>query len=141
VTQQPLANAQLEVVTAIGINGAGDLLVTEYRVLRAGQAGGTYYQPQERALKTTQATVLLAQEAEFKKVTVDEARGRIRKGTPVVVMYRRDERPSPHPSSELLKDMGSPMPDSEAVQQALSRLVRPGTLVFILPASASVPQP
>ena len=45
------------------------------------------------------------------------------------------------PSSELLQDLGSPMPDSEAVRQTLSRLLRPGTLVFVLPASESIPQP
>src|SRR5262249_17837668 len=52
VAQNPLAGAKVEVVTATGINPAGDLLVTDYSVLQAGKAGGTYYQPQERALKT-----------------------------------------------------------------------------------------
>jgi hypothetical protein len=139
--QFPLANAQLEVVAAIGINDAGDLLVTEFRVLRAGQAGGTYYYPQDRTLKTEHATVLLAQETGLKKLTVDEARGLIRKAMPVVMTYRRDERTSPHQFSELLQDMGSPMSDSEAVGQTLSRLLRPGTLIFDFPASESIPPP
>src|SRR5262249_34374526 len=87
VAQNPLGNVQMEAITATGINDAGDLLVTEYRVLRSGQAGATYFQPQDRRLKTKQATVLLAHESGLKKVTMDEARGLIRKATPVVVLY------------------------------------------------------
>jgi hypothetical protein len=141
VAQNPQANVQVEFLTATGINGAGDLLVTEYRVLQAGQAGATYYHPQDRRLKTRQATVLLAQEAGLKKVTLDEARGLIGKATPVVVTYRPEQRQPASRFSELLRDAGPPLPDSEAVQQTLSRLLRPGTLVFILPASESIPQP
>jgi hypothetical protein len=141
VAQNPLANLQVEFLTALGINDAGDLRVIEYRVLRAGQAGATYYEPQDRTLKTKQATVFLAQEVGLKKVTVDEARGLIRKATPVVVTYRRDRQPSPQRSSEFLQDGGPPTPDSEAAQQTLARLLRPGTLVFVLPKSESIPQP
>jgi hypothetical protein len=141
VAQNPLANVRMEFLTATGINGTGDLLVTEYRVLQAGQAGATYYQPQERKLKTRQATILLAQEAGLKKVTVDEARALIRKATPVAVTYRPEQRQPPPRFSELLQDVGSLPPDSEAVQQTLSRLLRPGTLVFILPTSEGLPQP
>jgi hypothetical protein len=141
VAPNPMANVQVEFLTATRINDAGDILVTEYRVLRAGNAGGTYYQPQDRTLKTRHATVLLAQEAGLKKVTVTEARRLIGSDTPVVVAYRRDQGPSPHRFSELLQDVGSPMPDSEAVQRTLARLLRPGTLVFVLPTSESIPQP
>jgi hypothetical protein len=141
MAQNPFGNVQVELLTATGINDTGDLLVTEYRVLKAGQAGATYYQPQERKLKTKQATILLAQEAGLKKVTVDEARGLIRKGAPVAVTYRPEQRQAGHRFSELVQDMGPPPPDSEAVQQTLSRLLRPGTLVFILPASEGIIQP
>src|SRR5262245_19663434 len=92
VAQNPLANVQIEFLTASGFNATGDLLVTEYRVLQAGKTGATYYQPQDRTLNTKQATVLLMQEAGLKKVTVDEARGLIRKATLVAVTYRPDQR-------------------------------------------------
>lgn len=141
VAENPLANARVEFVTATGINDAGDLLVTEFTVLRAGRAGATYFQPENRSLKTNQATVLLVQETGLKKVTVDEARGLMRPSTPVVVAYRPDDQPSPHQSHELWKDMGTPMPDSEAVRQTLARLLRPGTLVFVLSARENLPQP
>jgi len=59
----------------------------------------------------------------------------------VVVTYRHDDRPSPLQLYELWKDMGSPVPDSAAVSQTFARLLRPGTLVFILSARENVPEP
>jgi hypothetical protein len=141
VAQDPLANAQVDLVAATGINDAGDLLVTEFTALRAGRAGATYFQPENRSLKTRQATVLLVQDTGCKEVTVDEARRLIRPSTPVAVTYRDDDRPRPPQLHELWKEMGPPAPDSEAVGQTFSRLLRPGTLVFILSARENVPVP
>jgi hypothetical protein len=141
VGQNPLANTELELVSATGINDAGDLLVTEFTVLRAGRAGTTYFEPLNRSLKTNQATVLVVQETGLKKITLDEARGLIRESTPVAVAYRHDDRPPPHQFHELWKDTGPPAPDSDAVGQTFSRTLRPGTLVFILSARENVPQP
>jgi hypothetical protein len=141
VIQNPLANAQVEVVAAGRINDAGDLLVTRFRVLRAGKAGVTYFQPEKQSLKTKQATVFLVQETGLKKVAVAEARRLIREATPLVVAYRQDERPAPSPSHQLWKDVGSPMPDSDDVRHTLARVLRPGTLVFVLSARENVPQP
>jgi len=141
VAQRPVANAQVEIVAATGINDAGDLLVTEFTVLRAGRVGATYLRPVNRSLKTKQAIVLVVQETGWKKTTVDEARRLIHEPTPVVVAYRHDDRPSLYQSHRLWKEMGSPTPDSEAVSRTLSRILRPGTLLFILSASENVPQP
>ena len=139
--QNPLANARVELVTATGINAGGDLLVSEFTVLQAGRAGATYFRPENRSLSTRQATVLLVQETGLKKVTVNEARRLIREATPVVVTYRTDDRAAPQQVHELWKDVGSPLPDSEAVGQTFARLLRPGTLVFVLSASANAPRP
>lgn len=139
--QKPLANAQVEFVTATGINEAGDLLVTEYAQLRVGQVGPTYYQPEPRTRKTKQATAFLVQENTLKKVGLDEARGLIRGPTPVVIAYRPDDRPEPQQLYQLWKEIGSPAPDSEAVAQTLSKLLRPGSLVFVLSARENVPVP
>jgi hypothetical protein len=139
VVQKPLANAQVELVAATGINDAGDLLVTRFTVLRAGRAGATYFQPDKQLLRTRQATVLLVQETGLKKVTLEEARRLVRKAPPVVVTYRQDDRPSPPPSHELWKDLGSPLPDSEAVGLTFARVLRPGTLVFVLSARERSP--
>jgi len=51
VAHNPLANARVELVAATGINDAGDLIVTEYTVLRAGRAGATFFEPVSRSLK------------------------------------------------------------------------------------------
>jgi hypothetical protein len=141
VREDPLANAKVEFVVAGGINDAGDLLVTEFTVLRAGQAGTAYFQPANRSLKTKESIILLAQETGLKRITVDEARGLIRESAPVVVTYRHDNHPSPHQLHELWKDVGSPTPDSHAVSQTLSRILRPGTLVFVLSPRENVPLP
>jgi len=141
VAQEPLANAQAELVAAAGINDAGDLLVTEFTVLRAGRVGATYLQPVSRSLKTKQAIVLVVQQTGWKKITVDDARRLIHEQTPVVVAYRHDDRPSQHQLHRLWKEMGSPTPDSEAVSRTFSQILRPGTLVFVLSASENAPQP
>jgi hypothetical protein len=132
VTKAPLANVRVEFVLATGINGNGDLLVTEYTVLRVGQVGATFFQPEERCLKTKQATVLLVQETGRKKVTVDEARRLIREATPVVVAYRHDERPAVPQPDTLRQGLGPARPGSEAVARTFARALRPGTLVFVL---------
>jgi hypothetical protein len=141
VTQNPLANARIEFVTATGINDAGELLVTEYTVLRAGRAGATYYQPNQRSLSTKQATVFVVQEAGLKPLSVADARPLIRNAAPVAVTYRPDDRPAPPPMHQLWKELGPPMPDGEAVRQTFARVLRPGTLVFVLSARENIPQP
>jgi len=135
------ANTELELVTATGIDDTGDLRVTEFTELRAGQKGTTYYRPENRSLHTRQATVLLVQETGSKNVTVAEARGLIREATPVAVTYRHDDRAEPQQLHELWKEIGPPTPDSDAIRQTLSRSLRPGTLVFILSARENVPVP
>jgi hypothetical protein len=137
----PLANAKVELIEATGISETGDLSVTEYTVLQAGRVGTTYFQPQNRSLKTKQATVFVVQDTGLKKITIGDARGLIRKPMPVMVAYRQDNRPSPNQPHELWKEMGPPVPDNEAVGQTFSQILRPGTLIFVLSASENVPQP
>jgi hypothetical protein len=139
--EKPLADARVELVEAEGINDAGELLVTEFRVLRSGQTGKNYFEPWRRSLKTQRATVLLMQESGLKSISVDDARGLIRRSMPVVVAYRDDTRPETHQPHELWKDTGSPLPDSGEVGDTFSRLLRPGTLVFVLSASENATRP
>lgn len=121
VVEDPLANASVELVAAEGINGSGDLLVTEFTQikfsypvtqLQAGRARATYFQPQRRSLKTKGATVLVVQKTGCKRISLDEARGLIRNTVPVVITYRQD--------------------DGEVVGRMFSRILQPGTLVFLL---------
>jgi len=141
VAQKPLANAQVDLVVATGIDAAGDLLVTEFSMLQAGRAGAAYFEPMDWSRKTKQATVLLVQEAGCKQVTLAEARRQIREPTLVAIAYRHDDRREWQQLHRLWKDIGPPTPDSEAVWQTFSQILRPGTLVFILSARENVLQP
>jgi hypothetical protein len=139
VVRDPLANVQVELVTASGIDRAGRLLVTEYTLFRVGQGGTTYFQPEKRSLIAKKATVFLIHDTGWEKITLDQARRQMQKATPVVVAYLRDEPPSrPPPDTDvyglptLRKGMGPARPDSEAVARTFARTLRPGTLVFIL---------
>ena len=141
VVDAALANAAVEFVAATGLNDAGDLLVTRFNRLRAGQAGETFLEPHEDKLKTRQAKILRVEEAGLKEITVDEARRLIRGSTPVAVAWRHEERPAGDQLYKLWKGTGEPAPDSGAVLRTLARTLRPGTLVFILSASENVPVP
>lgn len=132
----PLANVKIEFVAAIGMNDAGDLLVTDFLVHRAGQSEATDLALARRPLSTKQAAMFLTQESGLKKVSVDEARRLIHDPTPIVVAYRPNDRPSPLPSSGLWKET-----DSKAVGRTISRVLRPGTLVFVVPERARVIPP
>jgi len=141
VAQDPLGNAQVELVAAAGINDARDLIVTEFNVLRAARSGTTYFKPEHRSLKIKQATILLIQEAGWKKVTIAEARDMMHESTPVVVTYRDHDCPSLHQFHRLWNEAGPPSPDSEPVWRMFSQILRPGALVFVLSARENVPQP
>jgi len=141
VAQDPLGNAQVELVEAAGIDDAQDLVVTEFNVLRAARSGTTYYKPEQRSLRIKQATILLIQEAGWKKVTIAKAREMLHESTPVVVTYRDQDRPSPHQLHGLWNEAGPPPPDSEPVWRMFSQILRPGTLVFVLSARENALQP
>jgi hypothetical protein len=139
--KNPLANSQFELVTATGMDEAGNLIVTEFSVLQAGHADRAYYQPERRARSTKEATIFLVQENGSTELTVDEARRRIREPVPVAIAYRQEDQAQAQQLHQLWKNVGAAAPDSEAVRRTLSRVLRPGTLVFILAASERIPQP
>jgi hypothetical protein len=140
VATRPLVNAEVELVAATGITDAGELLVTQFAELRAGRTGDIYFRPVDRSLQTGQATIFQAQRAGLKKLSVDQARRLIQKPTPVVIAYRQIHV-SAYQSHELWTELGQPTPDSEAARQTFARIVRPGTLVFILPGRENIPVP
>ncbi|MBS0267130.1 MAG: hypothetical protein JSS02_34710 [Planctomycetes bacterium] len=141
VTEKPLANGQLELVAAAGINDADSLLVTRYSVLRAGGIGASFYRAQKQTLSLKQATVLLVQDADAKPVTIAEARRLLAKPRPVAVTFRQVAHPAADSAHTLWQDIGSAPPDSEAARQTWAQILRPGTLVFVLPAAENEPQP
>jgi hypothetical protein len=141
VADKPFANAKVEFVEASLINQAGDLVITEFIELRAGRAATVYLHPETRSLKTRQSTVLVTQETGARRITIDEARAMVHPGSPVVLAYLHNDEPPPNQPQILWKAMGSPSPESVAVLRTLSRVVRPGTLIFILSARENIPQP
>lgn len=141
VAQDPLGNAQVELVAAAGINDAQELIVTEFNVLRAERAGTTYFKPERRSLKIKQATILLIQEAGWKQVTIGQAREMIHESMPVAVTYGHHDRPSPHQLHRLWNETGPPLPESEPVWRMFSQILRPGTLVFVLSVRENALQP
>lgn len=141
VVKDPVADAQVDLVAATGINADGDLLVSEFTLLRAGKAETTFFQPMDRALKTKNATVLRIEETGWTRITVGDARRLIHQPTPVAVAYGRDDRRSWQQPYQLWKEVGPPQPDSEVVARTFSRLLRPGTLVFILSARENILEP
>jgi hypothetical protein len=137
VLVNPLSEVKVEFLAAIGMNSAGDLLVTDFSVHRAGRSAEIAPALARRRLRTKQADVFLVQESGLKKVKVDESRQLLHDPTTVLVAYRPDDRPSPLFSSRLWQER-----DSEAVGRTVYRVLRPGTLVFVVPESARVaPEP
>ncbi len=141
VVAKPLAAGELRFVTASGINEAGDLLVIEYRELRVGRSGVTYFEPAPRSLHTKDGAVFQVEEKGLKGLTLAEARRLLREATPVAIAYRPDDQPEPPQFHTLWKDIGSPTPDSDAVRQTWARLLRPGTLVFVLSTRPNAAMP
>lgn len=137
----PLADAQVEVMQATGINDRGELLVTQYTALEAGEKKDTHYRQYDTALSTRRATILLVQAAELEEISLDRARELLQKPVPVAVAYRRDLRPPPRQIFALRTDTGAAAADSMPVRRTLVRILQPGTLVFVLSAKENVPAP
>lgn len=141
VQQNAHANVAVQLVLASGITKSGDLSITEFTVLQSKGVAVTAHQPVHRSLSMKDSVVLQLQEAGVKKITLDEARGLLSAPTPVVIAYRNAKSTEAYQSRELWTNLGSVLPDSEAALRTYARLLRPGTLIFVLPEEASVPVP
>ncbi|HVW00821.1 MAG TPA: hypothetical protein VHB77_10785 [Planctomycetaceae bacterium] len=137
IQPNPLANVQVELVAAEGINDSGDLLLVEYSELHVGTS--VSWHPHHRALKTRQAAVFVVADDDVKQISVNEARRFIREPAPAAVVYRPENREPGFRSGQLWKELVPSMPESEAVRRTFARALRPGTLVFVLSATENVP--
>jgi hypothetical protein len=131
----PLLDVKTKFQAAVGVNEAGDLLVTEF-VAPQARRSGTITPDGPSPLKLKQAVVFLTRDRGVKTASLDDVRRLIREPTPVVVVFRPDDHPSPLTTYQRWQEA-----DSEAVGRTLSRFMRPGTLVFVLPESANVTAP
>lgn len=141
VERRPLANVEVEFVAARGISAAGELLLTRYTVLRVGESFARYFRPSEGSVDTRQATVFQVGEVGLKKITIDEARGKIRAPTLVALAFHHEQRPLAGDGDRLGKSAGPLPPDSVEVTRTLARMLRPGTLLFIVEHSEKIPKP
>jgi hypothetical protein len=92
-------------------------------------------------MPTREAAVFLIEASGLKRIAIEEARRLLGEPTPVAIAYRNDRGLPPPPSRELWRMMGAPAPDGDAVARTFARVLRPGTLVFILSGRPSGPQP
>jgi hypothetical protein len=137
VRDPPVANAQVSFVSA-SMDEEGNLVTTEFHTLLAGRGRDVYYAPWSQTLIVEQ--VLLVEEGGLKKISLDDARGLMREAMPVAVTFR--ESGLEYGESALWEmQAGPPAPDSEAVERTFMRMLRPGVLLFILPASQLRPPP
>lgn len=132
VTKNPLVNASVELLSTKGFNDEGDLIVTRYSVLEAGQQGVRFFEPSDYVLNTKDATILCVIENGCRELTIDEARSLVNESSMVAVTYRDEDRPASQRSSELWEDTGPVALDGQAARQTWSSTLRAGTLVFVL---------
>jgi hypothetical protein len=139
----PLANAQVELIEASGVNEAGNLVLTGVTVLQAGRPGTTFYQANPETRPLQDAKVLLVEAAAVKEIKLEEVRKLFRGPTPIVLVYRPEDRVLPFGGGKtgLWKAKGAAQPESAAVRKTFGKLLRPGTLIFVLPTAASLPLP
>jgi len=141
MTRTPHANQTIELVSATAINEAGELVVTEFIEHRMGSIRAAFFSPQSRNLKLDRATILIVDDATTRRLTLDEARPLLKPETMVALAFPSADRITFDPPSSLVREMGPPPPDTEAAAQTFARTLRPGTLLFVLPAEEAVPQP
>jgi hypothetical protein len=141
VTKDQPASLAIEFVMAQKINDAGELLTSKVTSTRTLD-GRVRHHPEIRSYHLTNATVLLVQEANWKKLSMAEARKQLEQPSPVVLAFRnQNDQQGDFQHHELWKSLRSPEPDSPAAGQMFLRMLRPGTMIFVLPGDEQVPLP
>lgn len=137
---QPLANVQVELALATSLTADGNLTVTETTVLKTGR-DATHLAADKIARRIAGGKIFVVREASVQEIPLAEARRLLAAPTPIVLAYRPAENPPAPQLHKLWKPSGRPQPDSEAIRRTFGQLLRPGSLIFVLPAAASVPEP
>lgn len=125
-------NLKADLVPAT-IDDAGNLVVTEFTELHARSSEARLFRPHSRTIKTADATVMRVDQDRLSTITVNEARQAIPEGAPVVVIFRPVANVSTPYDPSLLESSGLPAPTGASAMQTLARILRPGTLVFVVP--------
>lgn len=139
--REPMSQAGVEFVTATSLSRTGELELIEYTMVQTARAGTVYFRPRRRVLNTANGTTIrVVQESGWKTLSLPQARSAISTATPVVLLKRHVPRGAPNPN-DVWHELGEPAPESESVWKTFSRVLQPGTLVFIVPAIDTVPEP
>ncbi len=137
----PAANLNVSFETASGIDDEGNLLVTTYHSVRVGgRSGPQVAVPMTFSRSLKQAQIYRIGQNDAEKMTVDAARALVQEELSVVVGRSAGDR-NPRSDSGPAKSMAGFQPDSEAGLKTLIRLLRPGTLVFVIPEREFLPRP
>ncbi len=131
VEETPFADINASFEMARGVDREGNLLLTTYSAMRIGDDGPELPAPSSLVRPLKNAHIYRVEENDAKKITVEEARGFLREPTPVVIAGRSAR--NGHVSSLLSKRFRTLQPDSEAGLKTLTHLLKPGTLVFVIP--------
>jgi hypothetical protein len=140
VKQAPFANLNVHFETARGIDTEGNLLVTTYDTIQVGDRGPELHAPFSSVRVLANANIYQVEENGAKEITVEEVGRLLGNPTPVVVASRGARKAKPR-GWDLSNRLGKLHADSEAGLKTLTRLLRPGTLVFVLPDTKRILPP
>ena len=141
VKETPFADINVDFEMARGVDGEGNLLATKFSAIRVGDRGPELPSRVSFARPLRNAHIYRVEENGAKKTTVEEVRRLLREPAPVVIASRSARNGTPMVDWRLSKKLGTLHPDSEAGLKTLTRLLKPGTLVFVVPEAERVPIP
>jgi hypothetical protein len=136
----PLVAIDAELVFVDGIDDRGALVVKESTRLR-GRSCSIHHEPRERTVTLAGAAILRIEDDDARQIGLDKARQLLTGLTAAVIVYRQPESPPIDSWRTLWKSVPPERVDGNAARQTYLRTLRPGTLVFVVAAEESAPQP
>lgn len=138
----PFANLEVRIEVASEVDRDGNLATTEYRSLRIGDDGPELPAPFSQKRPLHEARIYRVTDEKLDRMTIADLRTTIAKPTPVVVISR-GERKKRASNSGLVQRHGAVPPDSQAAVSTLGYLLKPGSIVIVVPESQLrlVPKP
>lgn len=138
---KPLVSTHIDIVIAEGFNKDGRLLTTEQSPVKVGRSTSIRYSSSAIARKLDESAIFVTGEDTMRKISIDDARKLLKPSTPVAIAYRSTDSQVPKITIGLREFQGIPQPDSDAGLGTLTRMLRPGTLVFIVDTQLAIPEP
>lgn len=134
IDDRPNASLQLSFETARGIDQKGNLLLTTYAAYRVGEEGPEVASPMRRRVSLQQARIYRIEENAVQRTDLETARSLLQAPTSVTIAATSKRSRNPRADFNLFKKYPALLPDSEPGLKTLQQRLRPGTLVFVIPA-------